>query len=146
LADRNTVIESNEDLKVFSEFFAVDTQKKADYFMRKYSNNELAMNLIYEYNKASSANVSDKGDVYMTDRTIKSWKDIAAITAEEINARNKQEIKENQIRLIRNMLKRNEDLETMCEYTGMTKSELFQFCDEENIDLIQLDDSTHHFE
>jgi hypothetical protein len=81
--------------QIFSEFFAVDTQKKADYFMRKYSNNELAMNLVYEYNKASPSNVSDKGDVYMSDRTIKSWKDIASITAEEINAKIDKKIKRN---------------------------------------------------
>jgi hypothetical protein len=43
------------------------------------------------------------------------------------------------------MIRRNEDLETMCDYTGMTKSELFQFCDEESIDLMQLDDNTQHF-
>jgi hypothetical protein len=181
----------NENLKVFMEFFAINTQEKANIFLSTYEGNSLARKLITAYNIAVENEIPQEGVNYMENRDKMSVAEIEADYIEqgirkgmakgmaqgraqgmaqgmakgieegmkkgmakgikegmkkgivEGRAEGKNEAIESTIRAY---LEDDLPLDRICKYTSMTKTELFDFCYQHNIDLLGLGDQTHNFE
>lgn len=113
----STAISGKGNIKIFSEFFIIDSEEKMEKFEEKYRNNRLANRLILEYNKAIARN--DLANIERREYFMQK------LTEADV-AKAKQELEETKSKSYKLLLKNGIPVSKIASDFGVSESEVLK--------------------